>query len=102
MHDHVDPAEVGGGASVAQQAQPAERPRINFEPEQPTVWQLLLQVLIGIGIASGLALLWAMEAIRNVYFRLLDRLNIRPRKNRRASAFPPGRTEPRARPEPGL
>jgi hypothetical protein len=28
--------------------------------------------------------------VRNAYFRLLDRLNLKPRR-RRASAFPPGR-----------
>jgi len=35
-------------------------------------------------------LLWSLEAVRNAFFRVLDRLNIKARPNRRASAFPPG------------
>jgi hypothetical protein len=52
-------------------------------------------VLYGIGVTLGLALLWVMEIFRNMFFRLLDSLNIKPRR-RRASAFPPG--QPRKRP----
>jgi hypothetical protein len=51
-------------------------------------------VLYGIGVTLGLGLLWIMEIFRNIYFRLLDSLNIKPRR-RRASAFPPG--QPRKR-----
>ena len=48
-----------------------------------------VQMMNGVGIASGMLLLWVMELFRNGYFRILDRLNVKPRK-RRASAFPPG------------
>jgi hypothetical protein len=41
-----------------------------------------------------MALLWGLELIRNSYFRMLDRFNVRPR-HKRASAFPPG--QPRKR-----
>jgi hypothetical protein len=46
--------------------------------------------LAGTGIMLGLSLLWLLEAVRNIFFRALDRMNVRPR-SRRASAFPPGR-----------
>jgi hypothetical protein len=51
---------------------------------------LVKEVFTGIGIASGLALLWAFEAMRDRYFRLLDRMNVRPWSHR-GSAFPAGR-----------
>ena len=51
---------------------------------------LVKEVFQGIGIASGLALLWAFEAMRDRYFRLLDRMNVRPWSHR-GSAFPAGR-----------
>ncbi len=51
---------------------------------------LVQEVFTGIGIASGLALLWAFEAMRDRYFRLLDRMNVRPWSHR-GSAFPAGR-----------
>jgi hypothetical protein len=51
-----------------------------------TVWE----TFAGVGVMLGLSLLWLLEAVRNVFFRALDRLNLRPRP-RRASAFPPGR-----------
>lgn len=45
----------------------------------------------GIGLTLGMGILWGLEIVRNAYFRLLDRLNIKPRRHKRASAFPPGR-----------
>ena len=51
---------------------------------------LIKEVFAGIGIASGLALLWAFEAMRDRYFRVLDRMNVRPWPHR-GSAFPAGR-----------
>lgn len=51
-----------------------------------TVWE----TFAGIGVMLGLTLLWLLEAVRNVFFHALDRMNVRPRP-RRASAFPPGR-----------
>lgn len=55
-------------------------------------------VLYGIGVSLGLALLWFMEVVRNIYFRALDRLNVKPRRRRSASAFPPG--QPRKHSQP--
>jgi hypothetical protein len=51
---------------------------------------LIKEVFAGVGIATGLALLWAFEAMRDRYFRLLDRMNVRPWSHR-GSAFPAGR-----------
>ena len=50
---------------------------------------LVLEVAGGVGRTLGLTLLWGLEIVRDSYFRLLDRLNVRPR-HKRASAFPPG------------
>jgi hypothetical protein len=62
-----------------------------FEGEQLSRGGHLAQVLYGIGVSLGLALLWLMEIARNMFFHLLDRLNLKLRRRRRASAFPPGR-----------
>lgn len=51
----------------------------------------LVELLHGIGVMLGLALLWSLEGIRNLYFSTLDRWNIKARPKKRASAFPPGR-----------
>ena len=67
-----------------------EQPELQVEPQPFGRWEFFLQLLQGIGIAAGLALLWMMETVRNAYFRMLDRFNVKPRK-RRASAFPPGK-----------
>ena len=58
----------------------------------------ITSVLYGIGVSLGLALLWFMEIVRNAYFRALDRLNVKPRRRRSASAFPPG--QPRKHSQP--
>ena len=50
---------------------------------------LALEVAGGVGRTLGLTLLWGLEIVRDSYFRMLDRLNVRPR-HKRASAFPPG------------
>jgi hypothetical protein len=76
-----------------------DKARISQEPYTPKTLSrggVLVSVLYGIGVSLGLGLLWSMEVVRNIYFRALDRLNIRPRR-RRASAFPPG--QPRKRPQ---
>ena len=39
----------------------------------------------GIGITLGLYLFWGLEVVRNNFFRLLDRMNIKPHV-RKASA----------------
>ena len=59
------------------------------EGEQLKPIEVALEVLHGVGITLGLSLLWAMEAVRDRVFRLLDRFNSRPRR-RPVSAFPPG------------
>ena len=56
--------------------------------------ELVKEVAGGVGRALGLTLFWGLEIIRDAYFRVLDRLNVRPR-HKRASAFPPG--QPRRR-----
>jgi hypothetical protein len=73
-----------------------DEPRGIPETEHMRLGEFLGQVLSGIGVAIGLSLLWLMEIVRDAYFRVLDRLNVKPRHHRRASAFPPGR--PRTRP----
>jgi hypothetical protein len=67
-----------------------------LEPERMTRGEHFSQVLYGIGVALGLALLWLMEVVRDAFFHLLDRLNVKARRRTNASAFPPGR--PRKRP----
>jgi hypothetical protein len=62
--------------------------------EKLTRGDLLYQILCGVGIASGLALLWTMESMRNVLFHGLNALHIRPRRGRRGTAFPAGEPRP--------
>jgi hypothetical protein len=66
------------------------RPAAPLEIEQLSTLNYLSEVVQGVGIALGLGILWGLEIVRNAYFRLLDRFNLKPRR-RRASAFPPGR-----------
>ena len=49
----------------------------------------LHQVIHGVGVVLGLGLLWTLESVRNVFFRGLDRFNIKSRPPRKVSAFPP-------------
>ena len=56
--------------------------------------ELVKEVAGGVGRALGLTLFWGLEIIRDAYFRVLDRINVKPR-HKRASAFPPG--QPRKR-----
>ena len=55
------------------------------------------EVAGGVGRTLGLTLFWGLEIVRDSYFRLLDRLNVRPRR-KRASAFPPGQPKKRKAP----
>jgi hypothetical protein len=66
-----------------------------YTPEALGVAGVFGSVLYGVGVSLGLALLWFMEVVRNIFFRALDRLNVKPRRRRSASAFPPG--QPRKR-----
>lgn len=61
-----------------------------FEVERLGGWRTLVEIINGIAITVGLALLWGLEGLRNTFFRLLDRMNMKPWA-RRGSAFPPGR-----------
>ena len=60
------------------------------EVEQLPRSDFFYQILCGVGIASGLALLWTMESVRDVIFRGLNLLRIPPRRRRRGTAFPAG------------
>jgi len=106
MEEHVEEeaaaqTEHKHTESAGTETSGAENPGINFEPKRFTTLEFLSQMLQGIGLALGLALLWLMETVRNPYFRLLDRMNVKPRRRRRLSAFPPGK-RPRPHPEAGV
>jgi len=66
------------------------RAPVPSEIEQLSRLSYLSELVQGIGITLGLGILWGLEIVRNAYFRMLDRLNLKSRR-RRASAFPPGR-----------
>lgn len=57
-----------------------------------TPFDFVCQVVRGIAVSLGLMLLWSMEAVRDRFFRLLDRLHIPARRRLKASPFPPGPT----------
>jgi hypothetical protein len=61
-----------------------------YVPERMRLKTAIAEAANGIAIAAGMGMLWVMEIVRNRYFKLLDRLNFKPRA-RRGSAFPPGR-----------
>ncbi len=63
---------------------------VELEIERLTTLGYLKELVQGIGITLGLGILWGLEIARNAYFRMLDRLNVKPRR-KPASAFPPGR-----------
>jgi hypothetical protein len=65
--------------------------RTPIEIEQLTRGDLYYQILCGVGIASGLALLWTMESMRNVIFRALNAMHVPPWRHQRGSAFPAGK-----------
>jgi hypothetical protein len=66
-----------------------EKARADVRIEELRGLPLAIEVVGGVGRTLGLTLLWGLEIVRDSYFRLLDRLNVRPR-HKRASAFPPG------------
>jgi hypothetical protein len=59
-------------------------------PEDMRTRQFIYEVMMGVVLSLGMALLWVMEHVRNVVFWMLDRAHIPARKRRRASAYPPG------------
>jgi hypothetical protein len=67
-----------------------EQKQLPIEAEQLGIGGFFSELLQGIGKMLGLGLLWGLEEIRNVFFRILDRLNVKARPSRRVSAFPPG------------
>ena len=70
--------------------EPVEKAEEPLVIERLSASATVAETVAGIGIMLGLLLLWVLEAVRNVFFRALDHMNVRPRP-RRASAFPPGR-----------
>ncbi len=72
---------------MSDQVQNAETPVVI----EPLGWRDTLdEIILGIAITVGLALLWILENVRNAFFRVLDRIGLKARPHR-ASAFPPGR-----------
>jgi len=71
-----------------------ERVQAQVQVEPLTRREFVVEAAGGVGRALGLTLFWGLEIVRDAYFRMLDRLNVRPRR-KRASAFPPG--QPRKR-----
>jgi hypothetical protein len=71
-----------------------EKPRVEVRIEPLTGLPLVKEIAGGVGRTLGLTLLWGLEIVRDSYFRMLDRLNVRPR-HKRASAFPPGQPKKR-------
>src|SRR5260370_26762484 len=63
-----------------------EKKEVRPEYDKLRTPSLVQEVFTGIGIASGLALLWAFEAMRDRYFRLLDRMNVRLWSHRASSS----------------
>lgn len=55
----------------------------------------VIELIRGILVVAGLTLLWVLEAVRDRFFRMLDRLKVPAPKRVRASAFPPGRPRKR-------
>ncbi|MGC2762916.1 MAG: hypothetical protein WA206_16540 [Candidatus Binatus sp.] len=71
-----------------------DKERVEFQIQPLRGARLVGEVAGGVGRALGLTLFWGLEIVRDSYFRLLDRLNVRPRR-KRASAFPPGQPKKR-------
>jgi hypothetical protein len=74
-----------------------EKARVEVRIQPLRGLPLALEIVGGVGRTLGLTLLWGLEIVRDSYFRLLDRLNVRPR-HKRASAFPPGQPKKRTSP----
>ena len=77
--------------SVKSMHETSEPKQFPVNDEQLTWGGFFSELFQGIGKMAGLGLLWSLEAIRNLWFRTLDGLNIKARPRRRVSAFPPGR-----------
>ena len=66
--------------------------KAELELERLTKTDFMFEILRGVAITLGLTLLWSMEAVRDRFFRLLDRWHVPSIRWRKASAFPPGPT----------
>ncbi len=75
--------------------QPDKQTSREAEIEQLTAASYFKEVARGIGVTLGLSLLWALEIGRDAFFWFLNWMNLRPRRHKRASAFPPGRPRKR-------
>jgi hypothetical protein len=62
----------------------------DWATERLSKGSFVFEVFRAIAITLGLSLLWAMEAARDRFFRLLDRWHVPSFRWRKASAFPPG------------
>ena len=67
-----------------------EQKQLPLNSEELGIGGYFVELFHGIGVMLGLALLWSLEAVRNIFFGILDRLNVKARPHRRVSAFPPG------------
>jgi hypothetical protein len=74
-----------------------QKARVEVRIEPLRGLPLATEIAGGVGRTLGATLLWGLEIVRDSYFRLLDRLNVRPR-HKRASAFPPGQPKKRTTP----
>jgi hypothetical protein len=72
---------------MAEQVSGAEE---KFAVDRLGRWDATVEIITAIAVTVGLTLLWGLELLRNAFFGLLDRLNLKPRA-RKGSAFPPGR-----------
>jgi hypothetical protein len=64
--------------------------KTEFEPEHLGKGSFVFEIIRAIAITLGLSLLWSMEAVRDRFFRLLDRWHVPSIRWRKASAYPPG------------
>jgi hypothetical protein len=72
--------------------QSAQTDRMHHEKSELTLFDFLCQVIRGVAVSLGLILLWSMEAVRDRFFRVLDRFHVPERRRSKASPFPPGPT----------
>jgi hypothetical protein len=67
-----------------------EQKQLPLDSEQLGLGGFFSEMFQGIGKMLGLALLWSLEEVRDVFFAVLDRFNVKARPHGRVSAFPPG------------
>ena len=67
--------------------------KTELELERLSKGEIVFEMIKATGVTLGLTLLWSMEAVRDRFFRLLDRWHVPSMRWRKASAFPPGPTK---------